>query len=341
MERTEDVLIVGGGPAGTSCAYELAKKGIQALICDPSHPREKPCGGGISPLAVRKFSFLKGICDEGKNPENIKMILPDGQEFVKPAPSDAFVVSRLHLDEALLNLAIKKGAKWIKQRVVDVEKKNNRWLVKTEKETHITRLLVGADGVDSLVRQKTVGKISPKNLGLTFGYYATGIEDETMTIKFVDDLLGYIWIFPRNNHASIGIGGRLDDGERLRKKLNRFIRSYCPKIKILQEYAAKVPFANDPEFFSLPCSGDDWILVGDAAGHVDPVLAEGIPYALWSGRIAAKVIQNNALNNYDNLWRRAYGNEFAERCKNKKLFYSPASLSFLVSQEDNWPLTGT
>ena len=59
MKYVEDVAIVGGGPAGAYCALTLAKKGIMPTIFDHSHPREKPCGGGISPPVLKKFPFLE------------------------------------------------------------------------------------------------------------------------------------------------------------------------------------------------------------------------------------------------------------------------------------------
>ena len=84
-----------------------------------------------------------------------------------------------------------------------------------------------------------------------------------------------------------------------------------------------LPLAKNPDFFMLPCAGVDWVLVGDAAGHVDPITGEGILYALWSGKLAAEVIKRNELKSYDRLWREEYGNSLRENCARRDMFYNP------------------
>jgi len=185
-----------------------------------------------------------------------------------------------------------------------------------------TRILVGADGIRSLVRQKTVGHISKENLGLTYGYFATGTENEPTTVKFVAGIPGYLWIFPRNNHSSIGIGSELKYGAALKRILDEFIHSYCPKIKVISKFSAMFPRATDPDFFTLPCAGNNWILIGDAAGHADPLTGEGILYALWSGKLAAEALTEDKLSSYDKLWREQYGYCLRARCAQQNTFYN-------------------
>ena len=80
----------------------------------------------------------------------------------------------------------------------------------------------------------------------------------------------------------------------------------------------------------LPCAGEDWILVGDAAGHVDPITGAGILYALWSGELAAEVIKRKELTAYDKLWREAYGNDLRERCKQRDTFFNPFMIELSI-----------
>ncbi len=79
----------------------------------------------------------------------------------------------------------------------------------------------------------------------------------------------------------------------------------------------------EPEFFDLPSSGENWILVGDAAGHVNPITGAGILYSLWSAKLAADAIQNKDLKSYDKIWRNAYGDELRNLSRKKIKFFEP------------------
>jgi geranylgeranyl reductase family protein len=325
MIGTEDIVIIGGGPAGSYCALELAKRGIYATIFDHSHPREKACGGGISSLTLEKFPFLEQFRSYGGSPKNLKMISCTSSQTIIEQQS-GFNISRQFLDQQILKIAIKNGAKLVDEKLVSIERKQNFWRIKFSEQTIISKILVGADGVNSIIRKKMIAPISSKNLAVTYGYLVTGTEYEPTTIKFIAEIPGYIWIFPRGNHSCIGIGSELRYGEKLKKILDNFISYYCSEIKILSKFAALLPSASESKFFTLPCCGDNWLLVGDAAGHVDPVTGGGILYALWSGKLAAEVIANGDLDLYDELWRKQYGNYFMERCKVKKAFYDPLEI---------------
>lgn len=323
--HTHDVVIVGGGPAGAFCAYTLAKNGIQVTIFDNSHPREKPCGGGISPETIEKFPLVNKFSSKGRAILGFKTILSENKKIMTTRPYRGYNISRRVFDEGILKMATENGAQQIKEKVIFVQKKHNLWQIKTEKQILTAKILIGADGVNSIVRHQTVGAHSAENLAITYGYLATGVEEEYGTIKFLDELHGYIWILPRDNHSSIGIGSALKHGAKLKQLLDAFIRIYCPNLEVLSEYAAMLPSATDPDCFLLPCAGENWLLVGDAAGHVDPITGAGILYALWSGKLAAEAIQRNDVESYDGCWRKEYGSRLRESCLNKEAFYDPVA----------------
>ncbi len=322
MDSNEEIVIVGGGPAGAYCAYELAEKGIKPAIFDHSHPREKPCGGGISQLTLQKFPFLEQYRSLGGSYGGLKIISCTGSS-VTFRGQKGFNISRKILDQQILRMATSKGARLFKEKVLALKKRSDFWLVKTDKRLIKTKIIVGADGVNSLVRRKTAGPIFKQNLALTYGYLATGAESEASTIKFMAEIPGYIWILPRGNHSSIGVGSELKHGAKLKEILDSFIRTYCPQIRVTSTFAALLPSVTEPNFFNLPNSGGNWILIGDAAGHADPLTGGGIQYALWSGKLAAKAIAENELGLYDELWRKEYGGYFVERCKQRGSFYDP------------------
>ena len=344
MSSIEDVAIVGGGPAGAYCAFELAKQGLNPIIFDHSHPREKPCGGGISPPVIKKFGFVENFRSLGFSFGDFRIISCIDTEFLTKHLENGFSISRRLFDEAILNMAANKGARLIKQKVTGVKRSGNIWKIKTDKMILSTRVLIGADGVNSLVRNKTIGPISKGNLALTFGYLTTPLEKDNAIIKFLAKIPGYIWVFPGKGYCNIGIGSELKEGGLLKGLLDDFIKTRFPSIRITSRYAALLPSANKPEFFRIPCAGQNWILIGDAAGHVDPISGGGILYALWGGQIAANAIKSNDTKSFDSLWKNEYGKQFEERCKNKVAFYDPlkSTVSMMIGIANNnyfWPPT--
>jgi geranylgeranyl reductase family protein len=322
MKRVE-VAVVGGGPAGAFCALELAKRGIYATIFDHSHPREKPCAGGITAQVIKNFPFLETFRSKGFAVSDLRIISYNGIQVVTKKKIYDFCVSRMLFDQGILNLALEKGSKLVTEKVLDVKKTRSGWKIRTNKEFHFAKILVGADGVNSIVRRNTVGSISKENLALTFGYRAIIDENVQATIKFLSETQGYIWVFPGNGYVNIGIAGELNRGCMLKKLLDDFVHSHYSGIEITSKYAALLPSAETPEFFSLPCSGKNWVLIGDAAGHVDPTTGEGIFYALSGGRLAALAIKENNANSFDDKWRKEYGQTLVRSANKKKDFYDP------------------
>ncbi len=338
MGQPEYVAIVGAGPAGAYCALELAKFGIFPTIYDYSHPREKPCGGGISPHVLQMFPFVEKFRSLGLTFSDFRIISCTGHQVITKSLANGFSISRRCFDEGILNMAIQNGAKLIREKVIDIQKAGKFWKIETSKDVISTNILVGADGVNSLVRRKIIGPITKENLALAFGYRTTSIEKHAAAIKFLGEIPGYIWVFPGKDYANIGIGSELKFGGVLKKLLDAFVVSYCPQIRIESKYAALLPSARSPDFFrSIPVVGHNWILIGDAAGHVDPISGGGILYALWGGKLAAKAIRENDLKLYDRHWREQFGIDLENRCKTKNEYYDPVKLevSLLCGLIDN------
>ena len=101
-----EVLIVGGGPAGAHCALNLAKKGIKPTIFDHSHPREKPCGGGISPPVLKKFPFLEQFRAKGFTFKNFNIITCIDTQVISKSLENGFCIPRKDLDSGILEMAL-------------------------------------------------------------------------------------------------------------------------------------------------------------------------------------------------------------------------------------------
>ncbi|MDH7516925.1 MAG: NAD(P)/FAD-dependent oxidoreductase [Candidatus Thermoplasmatota archaeon] len=329
-KKIEDIIIVGGGPAGSYLGWLLAKNGLHPIIFDHSHPREKPCGGGISVLALEKFPFLNDVPEPKNLDFDFGLISPTGISVMTSGKKGSWSLSRLILDKYILDKAIEYGCRLIPERVINVKIKENVWHIKTREAEYQAKIIIGADGVNSIVRKKILGPIPKEHLGLCYGCFATSDKKEPTSVKFLKNKQGYAWCFPRHDHLSIGVGTSSLKTKDIKKIFKEFQTTYYPKIKILSTWGATIPNIKNDDFFKLPCSGENWILIGDAAGHVDSATGEGITYALWSAELAAKAIIENDPKSFDRLWRNAYGNMLAESCKMREIFYNPFLLEYTI-----------
>lgn len=318
------IAIVGGGVAGAYCAFRLAENGLHPVIFDHSHPREKPCGGLVSPLALNLFPFLKRLPIGRSERDRFYMISPSGKKVcIRFRKSGALGFSRLELDQCLVNMAIDRGAELINEKVTNIKRKNHFWKVKSQKQTYLTDTLIGADGVNSIVREEIIGALDAKDKGLCFGYLVRGLERAEITLNFSPYRKGYIWVIPRSQNTSIGIGcSEIKPSYGLKKELDVFIQHNFPQVERISKWAALIPNVKSAKAFRAPLAGTKWILIGDAAGHVNPRSGEGILYALLDGELAAQAVAEKKPQMFDRLWKQAYGWNFFLDINLRKWIYN-------------------
>jgi flavin-dependent dehydrogenase len=320
------IAIVGAGPAGCHLAHLLGDAEHEVLLFDhrvrpsPEVGYEKPCGGGLSPFVGRRFPEVMALPFTRHRPPRLLLRSSDGSQVEYELTSaDWAIVSRAEFGRALLERALGSGrVRHVRQRVTGVARDGEGWSVRTAMgEVFSADYLVGADGVRSLVRRKVVGPIPRQHLCLAVGYLVPGMPDALIFQTFAD-LEGYAWSFPRPSHASmgeasVGIGSRLGavPTRDLWARLERFLDEMCPGADRDRRWAALLPMAGDPTLWDALCAGPGWALLGDAAGHVQPLTGEGIAYALWSAELLAKALQQGDPQGYDEFWREAYGRSFA------------------------------
>jgi len=304
----QTIAIIGAGPAGSMLAHILADHKKKVVLYDHRAPWEKPCGGMLGPDTIHEHPELENYPYPVNICNGIVCISPRKDRKLVHAEEAIPVVTRIELNRFLLEMAKTSGANFIQKKVLEFSHDNRLWGIKTDDGSYEADIIVGADGVNSIVRKATIGKFPKEHLSLTCGYFLEGLPKNQYIMKFLD-LEGYIWVFSRADHTSAGIGAKLGaiTSNNLFKQLDDFLYENYPGIKKIRKYSALIPTATAESFFDNPCCGDNWLLVGDAAGHVDPIVGEGIYYALGSAKVAAQAILNGDIQSYDTLWRDKYG----------------------------------
>ncbi len=296
-----DVAIVGAGPAGAWTAYHLARQGARVTIFDASHPREKPCGGGVTgralalvagavaphelpavPIARARFETVAGP------PAEIAL-----RNRGASADSDLVVVDRATFDRRLLEAACMAGARHEAVRVRDVSVGPGGIELDLGSRLARASLVVGADGANSLVRRRVSRAFMRRQLSIATGFFAHGLSSSDIDVAFLADPPGYLWSFPRRGHLAIGSGAQADctTSDALRTVTRAWMdgRGLAREAR-LEPYSWPIPSLDASDFAVERAAGPRWLLVGDAAGLVDPITREGIFFALQSGVLAARAV---------------------------------------------------
>lgn len=286
------VAVLGGGPAGSIAAERLARAGLRTRIFDEKLAWEKPCGGGLTYKAYSTYPFLIDNNTPKKLITETYIAANQAGTARLHLAQPLVIYSRLDLNGMLLERAERAGAQVEQERVVGLERKGRRWCIHTRTAQDEADYCVIATGARNGLRQ--VGtEYGRADTMYALGYYVKAQQDH-IDIQFLPDLEGYIWVFPRCGHLSVGICGKGEPAQSLRARLERYLADKGMEFKDAAFYGHVLPSLEKQSWRSNRVAGDGWVAVGDAAGLVDPITGEGLYYAVRSGDVAAGVVISDA-----------------------------------------------
>ncbi|NJD54570.1 MAG: geranylgeranyl reductase family protein [Candidatus Methanoperedens sp.] len=291
-----DIIVAGFGPAGSTAAYELSKKGFNVLAFDKQrHPRYKPCGGGLTAKIEKILEpDFKSVVERTIYKVNFTFRGTGDLRAVSQNPI-VYTVMRDVFDNFLVEKARAAGSEIHEQeKVTHVEERKDNVLVMTEKNTHATELLIGADGVNGIVA-RSIG-LKPKKRTAVLIEGEVNVKEKAFN-RVSNEILfdfgsvpyGYGWIFPKADHLSLGVGGLKE----MIKNPKHYYSEFLSDQYLLDDIESERKFGYTIPFFDGESKiiSDRTMLTGDAAALVDPYLGEGIYYAIRSGQIAAEVAE--------------------------------------------------
>jgi flavin-dependent dehydrogenase len=252
-------------------------------------------------------------------------------------PGALAIFSRTAFDGRLFHAAQEAGAIVVTERVAELEKAAGRFRLRaTDGTTWNVPLVVGADGANGLVRRRMLTVFDRSQISIATGFFVHGVTSREIVLEFTSDPPGYLWSFPRPDHLAVGICAQADAGvspERLRTRAATWIdQAGLGRGERLVSYSWPIPSLDAHAASTMPCSGDGWLLVGDAAGFVDPITREGIFFALLSAdHAAASMLAGGPIGEHYERRIRELRLELARAARLKHLFFRPAFIDLLLS----------
>ena len=347
-----DLLIVGAGPAGSLAAELLAKGGAKVVLFDGRPEGEpKACGGGVTAKALKAWPQLLNAV--GRTISELDLYSPSSKRLHLALEEPFAIYSRIAFDCYLRDRARDAGAHVLPEKISarKATKTDSGWRVRNDAGSEWTgSFLIGADGANSGIAKMLAGPLPPSDMEVAFGYRAPLPANNVAptVVAFLPRWVGYAWAFPRPDHISFGIATTQDafKHEPLDDLLWQFMFGYyqqCEGAKVkfwqpgtgtperarihehlratAERYAARIPGLAAKTWDNRKTCGDDWALLGDAAGFADPVTGEGIYYALRSAELFAECYLSGAPLSYEQRWRKDFGAELRRAAQMRRRFY--------------------
>ena len=350
--KSFDVIICGGGPAGSTCALALADSGLKVAVIEKYvFPRDKVCGDAVASYVPKVLNTINPKFKEALTHFGEKMVVntcrivaPNTKSIDITYPESGFISTRMSLDNYLFNLASVQNniTFFLDHAITDITINSNKNEIAVQANGTLFKgkIVIGCDGAHSIVNKKITRTKSDLNhySGAVRSYYknVTGIPDRTFELHFIKGLLpGYFWIFPlKDNVANVGLGAFSPDISKRKLNLRKVFQDIISNVEYLKHRFKDAQQIGMIEGFGLPLgsrkvtmSGDNFMVCGDAASLIDPLSGEGIGQAMVSGRYAGwqakKCFEQNNFTGafmkqydkqvYDKFWHRHRKNYFIQQ----------------------------
>ncbi|MFN8224887.1 MAG: geranylgeranyl reductase family protein [Gaiellales bacterium] len=300
--RRFDVLVVGAGPAGSASAINLARGGARVLLVDKAEfPRDKPCGGGLTGRALKRIPVDPTPVVE-RRVDRFSLRTGYGSSFARTHQQPVIhMTQRRRLDAFLVEEAERAGATFSGGvKVADLAFDETGVTARVGRDLVTATTCLGADGANGIVARAS--GISPSivhGVALEGNVPLETVEidqlERTAVVELGTVAGGYGWIFPKGDHANLGVGGWGSEGPRLRAHLDELARRNGVDTQLLTDVRGhRLPMRRP----GAPAHRGRALLVGDAAGLVDPLSGDGMYEAFTSARLAADAILSGDLDGY-------------------------------------------
>lgn len=332
---TYDVLVVGGGPVGTTFARYMAEKGFKVGIIEKKTKVGVPlqCAG----LLGREIKDVNILPDDLIiNPFYGAYLHSPSNHTLKVAKNkpEAYVVDRVGYDQFLAQKAVDSGAElFLKQQVKDLDHKNPRVILKNGRKDFSGKIIVGADGYNSVISRKLFTNPSSEKQALEAAQLLVDFGKDLFDTEYVhlhaysSISPGFIWLIPLSRSvARVGLFGNFDYYT-LNDMLKKFL-SGNPDFKghtILKKYIGRIPVYNSKKKIVK----DNVLLLGDAASQVKPTTGGGLIIGFKCAEIAACVVEKalenadpSILQEYETNYRKTFKNELKTQLMVQKIFKS-------------------
>src|SRR6266498_5601308 len=293
---------MGAGPAGSTTAFRLARAGVRVLLLDRARfPRDKPCGGGLTYRAVRQLPVSVDPVVEDVV-DRFELGFRYGSRFERGGEGPLVLMTqRRRLDAHLAAEAAGAGADFRDGAKVDsLELGENGATVRFDGTAAAAPVVIGADGVNG---------VSARALGVRGRRHGVALEGNVSYVHAREERWrgravvelgavpgGYAWVFPKGDHVNVGVGGWESEGPRLRAHLRRLCDAHGIDFEGLNDLRGfRLPYRRASSTFA----SDKVLLVGDAAGLIDPLSGDGMYEAFVSAKIAVEAVLSGDLGAYE------------------------------------------
>ena len=341
-----DVVIVGAGPAGTSCALALKNANLNVLLVDKaSFPKDKICGDAIGGRSVKNLEKYAPALIEELRQFGMKEFISTTRVFIdnkKPFniywKNEAYCIKRFDFDALLLKHALKEGKTLTFKadfEIDDVIREADKiWVGNKRTNTYYSsNIVVAADGSQSFLAKRLIDfKLDPANFSAAVRAYYTNVEgivpNQTEIHIYKEYIPGYLWVFPvGNNTANVGFGMLSNEISKRRINLKQCLTQLLSQNPQLKERFQGATLESGIKGFGLALGskkvkwyGDNFLLIGDAASLIDPKSGDGISNAIESGILsAATIINAHEINDFREESLKKYKTDLDKKIGNELL----------------------